>query len=224
MIIALLLLLWCPSIAQAWDSYLYGGVGQSMTSLNDKPGLWRMEGMPYSTDLNETAFKGGIGVEAGRWFVEAGYVDLGAPAIKSWFVKDDEYDPGARRCKRNCDQLNHLDIVDEMRGGEAVVGYRHAVGPIVPYVKAGMAGFAHVISGNYKPHRGRWYELNPDHNFQQNLDGLIIAAAVGGGVCTRTWVELCGDVTYYHFIAHTANPLTDSAIVPTAYIKIPLGW
>lgn len=217
------------AIARAADPYGYGAIGQANGSLVDKPGLWRHEGTPYTTDLQDMAFKGGLGLrfESGV-FVEAGVVDPGSFGIESKFVSDHNYDPAAMRCKRECEKQSALGLNNDMLGGEAVVGYQHEfLGFFRPYAKVGIAGFSHQHSGTFTPYRKHPIEFSYDGNdLGQNFSGMVLAVAMGGGLCApAARVEVCGDVTHYHYVATTANPLTDGLTISTAYLKVPfVGW
>ena len=222
-------LLAATSQVYAWtEPYLYGGAGLAFSDLNDKPGLWRQEGLPYVTDLQTMTIKAGIGIEhSSGFFVQLGYVDLGEPSINSLFVKDDEYSPSERQCKKNCNELHNLDIVDDMRGGELLVGFRYNTNVITPYVDIGIAGFNHRISGSYKQYKHNRVTIDPDDRpMGQNLEGMIISAAMGGGICLSVayGIEACGDVTYYRFIAHEANPLVEGVIATTGLLRVPVGF
>lgn len=211
------------------DPYAFGALGQANGNLVDKPGLWRHEGTPYTTDLQDMAWKAGLGLrfETGV-FLEAGVVDPGSFGIESRFVSDANYDPVKMRCKRDCDEQTAMGLTNSMLGGEAVVGYQQTFFDFFkPYGKVGVAGFAHEHSGTIIPHKKRPIAFAHDGNdLGQNFSGMILAVAYGGGLCApAAMVELCGDVTRYHYVATTANPLTEGLTVGTAYLKIPLkGW
>lgn len=216
------------AIARAADPYVYGAIGQANGSLVDKPGLWRHEGTPYTTDLQDMAWKAGLGLrfETGV-FIEAGVIDPGSMGIESKFVSDKNYDPVKMRCIKECHKQSALGLNNDMIGGEVVVGYQHEFfGFFRPYGKVGVAGFAHEHSGTYTPHKGKPMAFDPEQNMDQNFSGMILAVAYGGGLCApAAKVELCGDVTHYHYVATTANPLTEGLTIGTAYLKIPLkGW
>ena len=77
------------------DPYLIFALGQANGDLVDKPGLWRHEGTPYTTDLQDLAWKAGLGLrfETGV-FIEAGVLDPGESfGVQSKFVTDANYDP-----------------------------------------------------------------------------------------------------------------------------------
>lgn len=229
---AILLSLACLTPAYAEEPYVYGAIGQADADLTGTRGLWRHEGQhPYTTDLKDMAFKAGLGMrfESG-FFIEAGMVDPGSFNIQSQFTSDGNYNEQTGQCERKCDKLHQLNLTNDMIGGEAVVGYQHEFFDFFrPYAKAGVAGFAHEHSGTfhkYPQNKTTPRPFDSDRNMGQNFDGMVIAVAFGGGVCApAAKVELCGDVTRYHYIAHTANPLTDGMTVGTAYLKVPLkGW
>lgn len=218
----------CLTTSAYADPYLYGALGQANGNLVDKPGLWRHEGTPYTTDLQDMAWKAGLGMrfETGV-FVELGAVDAGSMNIESRFVSDRNYDPANMRCKKDCHEQRALGLQNAMLGGEAVVGYQHEFfGFFRPYGKAGVAGFAHEHSGTFTPYKGKPLRFDADRNFGENFSGMILAVAYGGGLCApAAKVELCGDITRYHYVATTANPLTEGLTIGTAYLKVPLkGW
>lgn len=216
-------------VARAEEPYVYGGIGSANGSLVDKPGLWRHEGTPYTTDLKDLAFKAGLGLrfESG-FFIEAGMIDPGSFGIESKFVTDAHYDPVAMRCKKECHKQSALSLNNDMLGGEAIVGYQHEfVEFFRPYAKVGIAGFSHQHSGVFTPYKKKPVEFSHDGNdLGQNFNGMVMAVAIGGGVCApAARLELCGDVTHYHYVATTANPLTDGLTIATAQVRIPLkGW
>lgn len=212
------------------DPYLYGALGQANGDLVDKPGLWRHEGTPYTTDLQDLAWKAGLGMrfETGV-FIEAGVIDPGSMNIESKFVKDAHYDPVAMRCKKDCHKQSALGLQNDMIGGELVMGYQYNLLDFFGlYAKGGVAGFAHEHSGTfnkYGPTKVREFD-SEQNTMGQNFSGMVLAVAFGGGVCApAAKVELCGDVTRYHYVATTANPLTEGLTIGTAYLKVPLkGW
>ena len=211
------------------DPYLIFALGQANGDLVDKPGLWRHEGTPYTTDLQDLAWKAGLGMrfETGV-FIEAGVLDPGESfGVQSKFVTDAHYDPQAMRCKKDCHKQSALGLNNNMIGGELVMGYQHEFfGFFRPYSKVGVAGFTHEHSGTYTPYKGKPIAFDPEHDLDQNFSGMVLAVAFGGGVCApAAKVEICGDVTRYHYVATTANPLTEGLTIGTAYLKVPLkGW
>lgn len=230
-VIVLVAVLWAGTgWAEEPRLYLYGALGSASGSLNNKPGLWRHEGTPYTTDLTDMAFKAGVGYQsASGLFLEAGMVDPGTMGIQSRFVSDRNYDPVAMRCRADCDKQHHLDLRNDYRGGELVIGYKRTLFDFFrPYGKAGLAGFSHQHSGTFTSYHTRQpIAFSHDGNdLGQNFNGLLIAVAMGGGLCApMARLELCGDVTHYEPVAHTANPLIDSFTVATATLLVPLtGW
>lgn len=227
-IVGALIVLMINCTAHAADPYVYGALGQANGNLVDKPGLWRHEGTPYTADLQDMAWKAGLGMrfETGV-FVELGAVDAGSMNIESRFVKDAHYDPVKMRCIKDCHKQSALGLNNAMIGGEAVIGYQHTFfGFFKPYGKVGVAGFAHEHSGTFIPYKKKPLTFDGEQDLGENMRGLILAVSYGGGLCApAAMVELCGDVSRYHYVATTANPLTEGLTVGTAYLKIPLkGW
>lgn len=244
-VIVLLVVVGWAGPASAFDGWLYGGIGAGTSPVNDKPNLWKQAQFPYDyagTDLGwRTGIGAGVTLAAARafgspmphgLFVELGAVSLGAPSIRSRFVPDDHLRAGTGRCEKHCgpEYQRELHLQDHYLGGELVAGYQATLlGLFRPYVKTGVAGFAHTHSG-WVQRQGRpaWHFHGNDQPTTENFEGLMVAMVVGGGLCGQLahGIQLCGDVEKFFPVAQTANPLIGSGpVLTTCQVRIPLtGW
>ena len=235
MMLQLLLLVLLSAPAYATDLWLYGGIGGAQSSVNDKPNLWKQTDYPYQFSGTDLGWRTGIGTSWNNGlFVEVGAVSIGSPSIHSRFVPDDHLRPGTGECYKKCGQeyQRDLHLDNSYLGGEAVVGYQHKVLDLfVPYVKAGIAGFAHQHSGSVQRHGHRaWHFDGNNQPTTERLEGMMLAAVIGGGLCGDVYkgIMACGDVEKFLPFAHTANPLIDTGfggpVLTTFQVRFPITW
>lgn len=196
-----------PVSVQALDYFVEGGIGASLFQ-KGQDGTWFQDGVGGVVwDAKDVAFRAGGGVRlTEQWSLGLNYLDLGTVSVQSNYVADESYDAKAHRCHHGCDHPKSLRTFDTLRGGELIGTYTPWQWPVVPYLRGGVAVLSHSLN---------WSTLGQDFD----LHGVILAAAMGGGVCYQ-W--LCADVTYYKGIGSTKFPVTQDAVVPMVAFRVPL--
>lgn len=208
-------LLWsCTSLSQAAELYLHGGIGPSVMVPESQNGTWYQDGFSESKDMRSLAYRAGGGVRlASGWFLEAGYVNLGAAEIRSEFVPDHYYNAQTAECAKHCDRTYKADGQDHFQGVDLFIGKAWMPYEATRiYLKGGGAYLWHDIQLPYATPKGRHKELE--------AFGNVAALGAGAGAC---YSYLCVDVTYYRGVSETSNPFTKEFIVPMAYLRVPLA-
>lgn len=232
-----------PVQAEWW---LYGGIGAAQSAVNEKPNLWKQTGFPSEYSGTDLGWRTGLGTGLALattaafgmpvthgLFLELGAVSLGAPEIRSRFVPDDHLRAGTGRCYQQCgpEDQRTLHLQNSYLGGELVVGYQATVLDLFqPYLKTGVAGFAHTHRGSVTRPASSWHFDGNNQPTTENLEGVLIAAVLGGGLCGDVYrgMTLCGDVEKFFPLAHTANPLIDTGaggpVLTTVQLRVPFEW
>jgi hypothetical protein len=210
------LILSCVGLSHAGELYVTGGVGASIVSGLPENGTWYQDGMASEKDRLSIGYKAGLGYRWSNWYVEGNHVAFGQIENVGHFVGDHDYDTQAARCIK-CDDVSSGRIRgNTQRGLELVVGYTWNEGGLIrPRVHAGGYAAKHSTSfeANYPSVGGAQ---------QHTYKGTVMGLTGGAGVCIA-WV--CGDVNYYHAIAHTQYPFARGVVMPTLTVNIPLtSW
>ena len=237
LILFLFLSLWV-SQSRAADLYLYGAIGHAQSEVNDKRGLWKHEGQPYTFDGGKMGFRAGLGstIQLGSLGpvthsvrLELGAVSIGSSEIDSLWNRDEDYDRRGR-CYKRCHELYRLQMENSYLGAELVAKYGITAWDwLEVYETGGLAGFAHDHEGTIELtwKKPLYMHHFPEQNLGQNWDGMLLAGVIGGGVCGKVYrgVALCGDVEKFLPFAHTANPLigsgVDGPVLTTFQMRVP---
>lgn len=235
------------SRSQAGELYVYGGIGQAESPLNNKPGLWRREGQPYTYDGTAMGFRAGVGGSydlgalgqpAGiplshRIRLELGAVSPGSPEMVSALAHNDESYNAGGDCVKTCDQIYAFNVVNNLLGAELVAKYGVVAWDWLEiYASGGLAGFRYTLDVAVQPlfggHRVEHY--NSDHGFS----GVMLAGVIGGGVCGTIYkgIALCGDVEKFLQISESFVPVHgrvlltgrtgDGPVLTTFQVRVPL--
>jgi hypothetical protein len=188
----------------ATEFFVEGGLGVTQFLKTSDDGVWIQDRMPHTTDWQDLAFRGGVGVTLHpSWSLGVNYVRLGSVQLSSTWQSDEIYES---RCGLSCDHYaGHL--TGSMQGGELVGTYHPQLWAVSPIVRAGLAVFDHTV---------RWQTDNDPRGWHQ-YRGLVVSGVVGAGACYHGW--LCGDVSYYRGFADTQYPLSTGAVVSMVTLK-----
>lgn len=211
--ILILAMVLCSANAYALDFAVQGGVGYSRAHESRNNGTWYQEGLPFHFQTDDIAWKAGLIAHHHGFFAELNYLSLGEVTLWSRYVYDHEYNHEHGYCMKRCNKPREISIVDSYAGPEIKVGYRwHLPHDMTIGVSTGTAILVHDFDALWK---------NRPWSFGQHPIGWsgVVPTIVGSGEACWKWV--CGNLSYYHGLGETQNPLAKGWIVPMALVRVP---
>ena len=204
--ILIALLCFCGSAHAANSFYIEAAGGLTYFHQYKKDNArWYQDAYPWTAGLKSPAWRIGLGRKIDKhWDLTLSWLEIGRNSVVSLAVLDQDYDPIAHSCIRNCDKPTRLVVNGSGHGPE--IAWRRSFG--MPYVRGGVFLWFTKLQAHYETHdgtRGTFYQ-EPD---------IMIAPFLGVGARYK-WkpIELFTEVTYYHGLGSGGYPIAKRATVP----------